>query len=362
MTIKSLLLGSAAALASVTAAHAADAIVAAEPEPLEYVRICDAYGAGYFFIPGTDTCLRVSGKVRTEGYSDDAKNAASHNGTIWHTRAEVGLDTATDTEYGPLKTNMVLRFEDTDGTNTSKLLYGNISLGGFLVGKLDSQYTMYMGYTTSLVNDEVVYEGPKELNQLTYTYDSGNGFTALVSLEDTNSSSDSSSYRGAWKTGEADHYLPDVVVGGGYKGSNFQFRIVGGYDSIVEEGAIKARIDLKFGAFAPFLMAGWNTDGNKLNRYAGSFLNTNSAACPVNGADCGWGDWAFWTGYTYTFNPKLANTTMVAYTDSGILQASTNLTFKPVKDLSIMPELTYMHWEAADTDQWSGALRFERKF
>src|SRR5262245_8843558 len=52
MNIKSLLLGSAAALAVVSGAQAADAIVAAEPEPLEYVRICDAFGAGYFYIPG----------------------------------------------------------------------------------------------------------------------------------------------------------------------------------------------------------------------------------------------------------------------------------------------------------------------
>lgn len=362
MNITSLLLGSAAVLATVSGVHAADAIVAADPEPLSYVRVCDAYGTGYFYIPGTETCLRVSGKVRTEGYSADAKNAASHTGTLWHDRAELGFDTATDTEYGALKTNTVYRYEDSEGVNTNKLLYGNISLGGFLIGKLDSQYTMYLGYTTSLVNDEIVYEGPKELNQLTYTYDSGNGFTALVSLEDNNSGSTSTSYRGAWKTAEAGHYAPDVVVGGGYKGSNFQFRIVGGYDSIVEEGAIKARIDAKFGAFAPFLMAGWNTDGSKLNKYAGSFLNTNAAACPVNGADCGWGDWAFWTGYTYTFTPKLNNTTMVAYTDSKILQVSSNLGFHPVKDLLIMPEVTYMHFDAAKTSQWSGELRFERKF
>ncbi|MDG3580708.1 porin, partial [Rhizobium sp. YJ-22] len=53
MNIKSLLLGSAAALAAVSGAQAADAIVAAEPEPMEYVRVCDAYGTGYFYIPGT---------------------------------------------------------------------------------------------------------------------------------------------------------------------------------------------------------------------------------------------------------------------------------------------------------------------
>ncbi|RWP68253.1 porin, partial [Mesorhizobium sp.] len=64
MNIKSLLLGSAAALVAVSGARAADAVVVAEPEPAEYVRICDVYGAGYFYIPGTETCLRIGGYVR----------------------------------------------------------------------------------------------------------------------------------------------------------------------------------------------------------------------------------------------------------------------------------------------------------
>ncbi len=50
MNIKSLILGSAAALVGVSGAQAADAIIA-EPEPVEYVRVCDAYGAGFFYIP-----------------------------------------------------------------------------------------------------------------------------------------------------------------------------------------------------------------------------------------------------------------------------------------------------------------------
>ena len=61
MNIKSLLLGSAAALVAVSGARAADAVVVAEPEPAEYVRICDVYGAGYYYIPGTETCLKISG-------------------------------------------------------------------------------------------------------------------------------------------------------------------------------------------------------------------------------------------------------------------------------------------------------------
>jgi Porin subfamily len=57
------LLGSAASLFAFTSANAADVIMA-EPEPVEYVRVCDSYGPGYFYIPGTDTCLRIGGYVR----------------------------------------------------------------------------------------------------------------------------------------------------------------------------------------------------------------------------------------------------------------------------------------------------------
>ncbi|HXW72410.1 MAG TPA: porin, partial [Methylocella sp.] len=34
--------------------------------PIEYVRICDAFGAGFFYIPGTETCLHVGGLVLGE--------------------------------------------------------------------------------------------------------------------------------------------------------------------------------------------------------------------------------------------------------------------------------------------------------
>jgi hypothetical protein len=76
MNIKSLLLGSAAALAVVSGAQAADAVVAAEPEPMEYVRVCDAYGTGYFYIPGTETCLKIGGQFRYEKRVSWVKNGA----------------------------------------------------------------------------------------------------------------------------------------------------------------------------------------------------------------------------------------------------------------------------------------------
>src|SRR5690606_41667143 len=80
MNIKSLLFGSAAALVAVSGARAADAVVVAEPEPAEYVRICDVYGAGYFYIPGTETCRRIGGSVRSAMGNCDLQghNNATH--------------------------------------------------------------------------------------------------------------------------------------------------------------------------------------------------------------------------------------------------------------------------------------------
>ena len=353
MNIKSLLLGSAAALAAVSGAHAADAVVAAEPEQLEYVRICDAYGAGYFFIPGTETCLKIGGKVRTEGEWYDAYNPNGVRGTLWHTRAELQLQTATDTEYGPLKTNTELRWDWNDGNATAtNLLHASISLGGFTVGKEDSQFNVFTGYAGDVINDDVVYDGPYELNQITYNYDAGNGFTAVISVEDSNS--------GPFATGSngedsSDHYAPDVVAGAGFKSGAWGFKVVGGYDSIVEEGAIKARVDADFGFLTAFVMGGYNTDGDKLNKYAGA----NGAG---DASGIGWGDWAVWGGVGVPVNEKLKWNLQLAYTDSKIFSATTNLKFNPVKNLLIEPEVTYTNWDSINEDQWAGILRFERSF
>ncbi len=349
MNIKSLLLGSAAALAAVSGAHAADAIVAAEPEPLEYVRICDTYGAGYFFIPGTETCLKIGGKVRTEGKWYDAYNPDTHFGTLWHTRAELQLQTATDTEYGPLKTNTELRWDWNDGGATAtNLLHASISLGGFTVGKEDSQFNVFTGYAGDVINDDVIADGPYELNQITYNYDAGNGFTAVISLEDSNSGSGAT---GANGEDSHNHYAPDVVAGAGYKAGAWSFKLVGGYDSIVEEGAIKARVDADFGVFSAFLMGAWNTDGDKLNKYA-----------PGDSIGQSWGDWAVWGGVGVPVNEKLKWNLQLAYTDNKTFSATTNVKWKPVKNLLIEPEVTYTNWDSINQDQWAGILRFERTF
>ena len=63
--VKGLLLGSAAVIAEVVGAQAAD-LPSKKAAAVNYVKICDPYGSGFFFIPGTQTCVRLGGYVRAE--------------------------------------------------------------------------------------------------------------------------------------------------------------------------------------------------------------------------------------------------------------------------------------------------------
>ena len=62
--VKSLILGSAAGLVAMSGAQAADLPVKAKA--VEYVRICSLYGAGFYYMPGTDTCIKLGGYLRAD--------------------------------------------------------------------------------------------------------------------------------------------------------------------------------------------------------------------------------------------------------------------------------------------------------
>ncbi len=140
MAIRRLFLISGAVLVT-TSAYAADAVVVAEPEPVEYVRVCDAYGAGFFYIPGTETCLKVNGYLRFEFSGGDnvftgGPVGAGGNDT-WRvrTRAEIRFDARSETELGTLRSFIDTRFQNTNSDDAGGTLHqGFIELGGFQMG------------------------------------------------------------------------------------------------------------------------------------------------------------------------------------------------------------------------------------
>jgi hypothetical protein len=83
------LLASAAGIATVATAQAAD-LPTRKAAPVEYVRVCDAYGAGFFYIPGTDTCLKVGGLVLAQMRIQGGNPEYSLNGPTGSNLAAVG--------------------------------------------------------------------------------------------------------------------------------------------------------------------------------------------------------------------------------------------------------------------------------
>lgn len=343
------------ALVLASGAQGADAIVAAEPEPMDYVRVCDAFGTGYFYIPGTETCLKVGGRVRFDAVYGDA-SAPDADGTYTNTRVELYLSTASDTEYGVLKTNITARFDydphndDDNGGNfpdatRTRLMVATIELGGFTAGLQNSLYESFIDYAGNVENDDIINYGPSEVPMLAYTYNAGNGFSAFIALEDDGQNDDD-------VPGGASDW---VNVTGGVKFDNDRWLVglTAGYDESAEEGAIKVRVGGTFDAFSAFIMAGWNSDGDDFHSYAPEITD-----------GFGWGDWAIWAGAAYKFTDKLAANTQFAYSDSDVLSVVANLQWTPVSGFLIQPELAYTKWDNStlDDDAWSGMLRFQRTF
>jgi hypothetical protein len=208
-TIKSLILGSAAVFVAVGGAQAADLPLKAKA--VEYVKVCSLYGAGFYYIPGTDTCIKLGGYLRadTSFNSSGAYNAPRWSGQSTRTsndyvaraRETINLDTRTATEYGVVRTYFDARFNWTTGSavragsddaigggNNSGvgIYYAFIQFAGFTFGKAVSQFTApWTGYpgnnTSSLLGGQ---DDDTGINQISYTANFGNGVTAAISLED----------------------------------------------------------------------------------------------------------------------------------------------------------------------------------
>ncbi|MCX8999098.1 porin [Rhizobiaceae bacterium BDR2-2] len=202
MNIKSLLIGSAAALAAVSGAQAADAIIAAEPEPVEYVRVCDAFGTGYFYIPGTETCLKVGGYVRVQlGFGEGTSERSDYD---IFARGRLEVTAKNDTEYGTLTSVVRLRGHASENNagyddNWTELEEGYIDLAGFRVGKIYSWWDDdlfsegdYLSNNTLFASARYVFTGEAfsaglSVDELTWdngtgAYDDANiGLTGMLS-------------------------------------------------------------------------------------------------------------------------------------------------------------------------------------
>jgi hypothetical protein len=198
---KSLLLGAAAGIVAISGAQAADLPVKAKP--VQYVKICSLYGAGFFYIPGTDTCLKIGGFARSEwdqtalasfapavgGVNAIATRAT--NSLINRSRFVTSFDVRSQTEYGTLRgytrTGYQWTTSDAITGGSGAVLYLDrafLQLGGWTFGKTQSfadyDIALYSNETPLLFGDT----GGGGTALLAYTATLGNGLTATISAED----------------------------------------------------------------------------------------------------------------------------------------------------------------------------------
>ena len=380
MNIKSLILGSAISALAVTGAKAADAIVFAEPEPVEYVRVCDVYGAGFFYIPGTETCLRISGyvyhQVGATSWSDagDTASWAGSTGTrddqfTSKTRARVNFDARSETQYGTLRSYIRIQTDfteenySTDGRAGTGFDQAWLSLGGFLAGYTNSAFhsSNLVGSLTSgtgFADDSNAYsDHQRQLIQ--YNFTGANGFFGIVSLE--NDPDDGSATHAPVGLDRA-NYLPDIVGKiGVQQGWGAAWLTVGVDEDSFWTGdtefAVKAGLHYNIPGMrgSAFRLVGhYNSDAN-IYQQGNTNLRWSS-------------EWSVYAGYTHQFTPQVAAWiggayySDVAYVsgDDGF-HVETGLTWTPVKDFQIRAEAVYAKMDPLDGTV-SGFLRFTRSF
>ncbi len=240
--VKSLLLGSAAGLVSVVAAQAAD-LPTRKAAPVQYVRVCDAYGAGFFYIPGSDTCLRVGGFVLAQfgiqpdsglyrvtpsvgapitaltiggnatglaGYLPGAGNYVSNNARDifgFSATGRIELDARTQSPFGTVRSFVRLDANFGAGANYGQTgsLASSIGINSFNLTAgptinrelvfLNKGFIQFAGITAGRVQsffdfyaDAINYAGLWGSNSTVwaaaYTYTAGGGWSITASMED----------------------------------------------------------------------------------------------------------------------------------------------------------------------------------
>ncbi|MFD1746225.1 porin [Rhizobium helianthi] len=255
MNIKSLLLGSAAALAAVSGAQAADAIVAAEPEPMEYVRVCDAFGAGFFYIPGSETCLKIGGYVRFQVDVNRGNLATNGRTSDWDafTRGQLDIDARSDSELGTLRGFIGLRGDaDSNASRGVSIDQAFIELGGLKVGFFYNWWDDGLsGETDNLAN------GTTRFNAIRYTYTAG-AFYAGLAVDELEGASFSTNTLSPVEPNN--NVGIEGIIGGAFGPA--KIAVLGGYDTDQENGAVRGIMTADLGPGTFGLAAIWASGQN----------------------------------------------------------------------------------------------------
>jgi len=168
------------------------------------VKVCSLYGAGFYYVPGTDICMKVGSYIRFQqdfgmgsNISAGPLNGAGGRNTrvdtqdyAMRTRAVATFDTRQQTAYGTLRTYLLMGFQQdsTLAPSTAPNVYmtrGFIQLAGFTFGKATSFFD-FVSTAAVAYNAGFNYApdtGDAGQMVAAYTAQFGNGLSATISAE-----------------------------------------------------------------------------------------------------------------------------------------------------------------------------------
>jgi len=395
--VKSLLLGTVAGLAAAAGAQAADLPVA-KAAPVEYVRVCSTYGAGFFYIPGTETCLRVGGRVRAE-YRYVEPEFREDDAIGFRARGRIQLDARTATAYGLLRT--FVRFEMTRDTG----VYGFsstspdvesafVQFGGLTAGRTVTFFDN--GDIDSQVFGTVRWDDQPTVNLLAYTFSFGNGFSATLSLEEGRYNGLTDVFTAGLPDVTAGERMPDVVANLTYAGTWGSATVAGVLHQLravaLPTGAPTFVPDTEYG-FAVTGQANFNLPmlaaGDALwiaATYADGALgylgygsdDVDDAIIGADGEIDTTKGWQVAGGIRHYWTPEIRQNVFGSYArveygdaasgaDFTEWRAGTNVIWSPVSGLDLGLEVLYANVNPrapgeSTSDAWEGRLRVQRDF
>ncbi|RUU45362.1 porin [Mesorhizobium sp. M6A.T.Ce.TU.002.03.1.1] len=379
MYIKNRLLGLTALIAASVVRAAG-----AEREPAEYIKICDVLGSGYFYIPNTDTCLRIGGYVRYDiGLGDVRSYDSARTSDVrtgedqgtWRNNTRFTFKTwsGQQTELGALTTytETHVNFGNSANSHDSPQNYDFnsglalasawVELGGLRVGKDGSAFDTFVSYAGNVLDSMLVRSAGFDTNVAQYYFDAGNGISTVISLE-----------QGSGSAGTIDSYIPHVVAGLKYTQGWGSITGVAAYDSNYEALAGKIRVDVAVtNQLSLFGLFGYGSNGSLNEDSNGAIANH------VRGSYNIWnGQWAFWAGTTYEFDEKTSFNFQVSSDQLKNSGLAANVVYMVVPGFTVTAEVDYDHYGnfgvgpadpttvkgTSKPNSVGGILRFQRSF
>lgn len=348
--MKRTILAATAALVGTHGANAADAIVIAAPEPVEYVRVCDVYGTGFFYIPGTQTCLQIGGYVRYQAEGTTIRTVDPQTGFV--TRANTysnfarfapTFDARSENEWGTLRSFGQAFFEwDSLGGSDVYMEHVFIELqtanGSLLIGKTDNPFARFFDLYGADGHIDGDYGGQiYNSTEVSYTYTGDNGFSAVIAAIEAGAGTFRPNFEGGVNLEQSWGSLGGIV----------------GYDGIDKSWGVKGVARLTFDPFT-------------LGVHVLHSSSESGVYGAVNPAGTETSKWSVLAHVGFQATEKLGINGYFQWFDATAslpraYQIKGGLNWRPIDGLEILPEVRYTHFDSR-SDAWEGLLRVTREF